>query len=65
MMLLLIGSVTMHARYLQTLAAEMFKVYKNLSPAITARLFHVLQNNYNLRNNSFLFCNTQYQICVS
>ena len=35
------GSVTIHTRNLQTLATEMFKVYKNLSPAITADLFHV------------------------
>ena len=31
----------------------MFKVYKNLSPAITADLFHVQQNNYNLRHDSY------------
>ena len=31
----------------------MFKLYKNLSPAITADLFHVRQNNYNLRNDSY------------
>ena len=30
------GSVTIHNRNLQTLATEMFKVYKNLSPAIIA-----------------------------
>ena len=30
------GSVTIHIRNLQTLATEMFKVYKNLSPAIIA-----------------------------
>ena len=35
------GSVTIHTRNLQTLATEIFKVYKNLSPAITADLFHV------------------------
>ena len=34
------GSVTIHTRNLQTLATEMFKVYKNLSPAIIADLFH-------------------------
>ena len=47
------GSVTIHTRNLQTLATEMFKVYKNLSPAIIADLFHVPQNNYNLRHNSY------------
>ena len=35
------GSVTIHTRNLQTLATEMFKVYKNLLPAIIADLFHV------------------------
>ena len=47
------GSVTIHTRNLQTLATEMFKVYKNLSPAIIADLFHVRQNNYNLRHDSY------------
>ena len=31
----------------------MFKVHKTLSPAIIADLFHVRQNNYNLRRNSY------------
>ena len=47
------GSVTIHTRNLQTLATEMFKVYKNLSPAIIADLFHVRQNNYNLRHDPY------------
>ena len=47
------GSVTRHTRNLQTLATKMFKVYKNLSPAITADLFYVQQNNYNLRHDSY------------
>ena len=34
-------SVTIHARYLQTLTTEMFKIYKNLSPVIITSLFHV------------------------
>ena len=38
---------------LQTSAAEMFKVYKNSSPPITTDLFHVRQNNYNLRHDSY------------
>ena len=46
------GSVTIHTRNLQTLATEMFKVYKDLSPAIITDLFHVRQNNYNLRHDS-------------
>ena len=47
------GSVTIRTSNLQTLATEMFKVYKNLSPAVIADLFHVRQNNYNLRHNSY------------
>ena len=31
----------------------MFKVYKKLSPAIIADLFHARQNNYNLRHDSY------------
>ena len=45
--------ITIQAKTLQTLATEMFKVYKKLSPAIIADLFHVRQNNYNLGHNSF------------
>ena len=48
------GYVTIHTRNLQTLATEMFKVYKNLSPPIIADLFYVQQNNYNLRHDSYL-----------
>ena len=47
------GSATRHTRNLQFLATEMFKVYKNLSPPIIADLFHVRQNNYNLRYDSY------------
>ena len=32
----------------------MFKVYKNLSPVITADLFHARQNKYNLIHDSYL-----------
>ena len=35
------------------LLRQMFRVCKNLSPAITADLFHVRQNNYNLRHDSY------------
>ena len=45
-------SVTIYTRNLLTLATKMFKVYKNLSPAIIADLFHVWQNNYSLRHDS-------------
>ena len=31
----------------------MFKVYKNLSPAIIVDLFHVRQNNDNVRHDSY------------
>ena len=47
------GSVTIHTRNFQTLATEMFKVYQNLSPAIIADIFHVRQNNCNLRHDSY------------
>ena len=46
-------SVTIHTRNQHNLATELFKVYKNLSPAIIADLFHVRQNNYNLRHDSY------------
>ena len=48
------GSVTIHTRNLQTLATEMFKVYKNLPPPIITNLFHVRQSNYNLRHDSYI-----------
>ena len=48
------GSVTIHTRNLQTLATEMFKVYKNLPPPIITNFFHVRQNNYNLRHDSYI-----------
>ena len=47
------GSVTIHTRNLQTLATETFKVYKNLSPATIADLFHVWQKICNLRHDSY------------
>ena len=46
-------SVTIHTRNLQTLATEMFKIYKNIPPVIITDLFHVQQNNYNLRHYSY------------
>ena len=46
-------NVTIHTRNLQTLATEVFKVYKNLSPAIILDLFHVRQNYHNLRHDSY------------
>ena len=49
-------SATIHTRNFEILATEMFKLHKTLSPAtsaIIANLFHVRQNNYNLRHNSY------------
>ena len=48
------GYVTIHTRNLQTLATEMFKVYKNLPPPIITNFFHVRQNNYNLKHDSYI-----------
>ena len=44
--------VTIHNRKLQMLATEMFKVYRNKSPAIFREIFHRHNLNYNLRINS-------------
>ena len=44
-------SVTIQTKNLQTRAMEM--VDKNLSPTIIADLFHIRQNNYNLRYGSY------------
>ena len=44
--------VTIHNRKLQMLATEMFKVYRNKSPAIFRVIFHRHDLNYNLRINS-------------
>ena len=56
------GSVNVHTRNLKTFATEMFKVHKTFSPAILAVLFHVWQNNYNLRHNSyFAMPNVKYR----
>ena len=45
--------VTIHTRNLQNSCTEIFKVYKNFSPAIIVDLFHAWQNSYNLRNDSY------------
>ena len=45
-------SVTIHARNMQILATEMFKVYRNISPSISSEIFHRRYINYNLRINS-------------
>ena len=43
---------TIHTRNLQILGTEIFKVYRNISPPIFSQIFHRLDINYNLRNNS-------------
>ena len=45
--------VTIHAKNIQKLATEMFKVFKKLSPPIVADLLEVRQNNYNLKHRSY------------
>ena len=47
------GSVSIHHRNLRTLAVELFKVFKGLSPVIFAEAFPVRQQSqYNMRNCS-------------
>ena len=45
-------SVAIHARNLQILAKEMFKVYPNISPPIFSEIFHRRDINFNLQINS-------------
>ena len=48
------GSVSIHHRNLRTLAVELFKVFKGLSPVIFAEAFPVRQQNqYNMRDYSY------------
>ena len=48
------GSVSKHHRNLRTLAVELFKVFKGLSPVIFAEAFPVRQQSqYNMRNYSY------------
>ena len=48
------GSVSIHHRNLRTLAVELFKVFKGLSPVIFAEAFLVRQQSqYNMRNYSY------------
>ena len=47
-------SVSIHHRNLRTLAVELFKVFKGLSPVIFAETFPVRQQSqYNMRNYSY------------
>ena len=49
------NSVSIHHRNIQTLAIEMFKVSKDLSPSIVKEIFQERRIPYNLRNeNSFV-----------
>ena len=59
------GSVTIHTKNLQTPAREMFKIYKNLSPAIIADLSHVWQSNYNLRHDFYIAISNVKSVYVS
>ena len=47
------GSVAIHTRNFQTLAIEIFNVYKNLSKGIKVDIFHLRQNNDNLKHNLY------------
>ena len=48
------GSASIHHRNLRTLAVELFKVFKGLSPVIFAEAFPVRQQSqYNMRNYSY------------
>ena len=57
------GSVTIDTGNFQTLAIEMFKVYKNMSQAIIAHIFHIWQNNYNLKHNSYFAIPAVKSVC--
>ena len=48
------GSVSIHHRNLQTLATEMFRVVKGISPAIVSDIFQQRdESRYNTRKNSY------------
>ena len=48
------GSVSIHHRNLRTLAVQLFKIFKGLSPVIFAKAFPVRQQSqYNMRNYSY------------
>ena len=47
-------SVTIHRRNLQTLAYEIFKVKKNMSPEILTEIFPQKESNYSLKNSTTL-----------
>ena len=47
-------SVKIHQKNLQILATEIYKVKNDLGPKIMADLFHFVEKQYNLRNNSIM-----------
>ena len=47
-------SISIHQRYLQILATEIYKVRNDLGPEIMKDIFHFVQKPYNLRNDSTL-----------
>ena len=48
------GSISIHHRTLRTLAVQLFKIFKGLSPVIFAEVFPVgQQSQYNMKNNSY------------
>ena len=48
------GSISIHHRTLRTLAVQLFKVFKGLSPVIFAEVFPVgQQSQYNMKNYSY------------
>ena len=54
------GYVSIHDRNLRTLAVELFKVFKGLSPVIFAETFSVRQQSqYNMRNYSYRYASFQ------
>ena len=43
-----------HQKNLQILATEIYKVKNDLGPKIMADIFHFVEKQYNLRNNSIM-----------
>ena len=59
------GSVNIPKRNLQVLTAELFKVYRNLSPNIVAEIFRTVLNNYNFFEAFLIFFYTLRFYCLS
>ena len=45
------GSISIHIRNLQVFVTKTFRIYKVLSRAVITNIFHIRQNNYNLRHS--------------